>query len=91
MLQTGAFVPIHALSQKKHPYSRLMFSLLIPLVYVSKPGWGRASRKCILRQHLGECNQRRTVELVNQYGSKDLVRVALGTRNDSLGQRFRQK
>jgi hypothetical protein len=49
------------------------------------------SRKCILRQHLGEYNQRRTVELINQYGSKDLVRVALGTRNGSLGQRFRQK
>jgi len=90
MLQTGAFVPIHALSQKKHAHSRLMLSSLIPLVCVPKRGWG-ASRKCILRQHLGEYDQGRTVELVNQYGSKDLVCIAFGTRNGSLGQRFRQK
>lgn len=56
----------------------------------SEARWG-GSRKCILRQHLGEYDQRRTVELINQYGSKDLVRVALGTRNGSLGQCFRQK
>jgi hypothetical protein len=43
MLQTGAFVSIHALSQKKHAYGRLMLSSLIPLVYVSKPGRGRVA------------------------------------------------
>jgi hypothetical protein len=41
VLQTGAFVPTHALSQKKNAYSRLMLSSLIPLVYIPKTGGGR--------------------------------------------------
>lgn len=45
VLQTGAFVPIHALGEEKHAYRRLMLSSLIPLAYVPKP-------KCILRQRL---------------------------------------
>jgi hypothetical protein len=68
-----------------------MLSSLIPLVYAPKPGGVPVANVFILRQHLGKYNQRRTVEFINQYGSKDLVRVALGTRNGSLGQRFRQK
>jgi hypothetical protein len=96
MLQTGAFVPIHASSKKKHAYSRPMLSALIPLVYVPKPpgvgGGGELEMHSFYAQLWGEYDQQqRTVELINQYGSKDLVRVALGTRNNSLGERFRQK
>ena len=49
MLQTGAFAPIYASSQKQHAYSRLMLSSLVPLIYVPTPGGGgRASRKCTI-------------------------------------------
>lgn len=37
MLQTGAFVPIDALGEKKHAYRRLMLSSLAPFVCVPKP------------------------------------------------------
>jgi len=40
VLQTGVFVPIHALGEEKHAYRRLMLSSFIPLVYVPKPGRG---------------------------------------------------
>jgi hypothetical protein len=70
-----------------------MLSSLIPLVYVPKPPGGeRAIRKCTYFTPLSFGRvwiSERTIELINQYGSKDLVRVALGTRNRSLCQRFR--
>ncbi len=92
MLRTGAFVSIHALGEKKHAHRGLMLSSLIPLIYVPKAREEEGkSQMHFSRQHLREHGRRRTVKLIYQYGSKNLVRIAVGTRNGPLSQCSSQK
>jgi hypothetical protein len=90
VVQTGTFVPVHALGEEQHAYCRLILSSPMPLVYLRSTPHMHAFSREALHHDRGKKNGGRTIKVVDEHGSQDFVRIVRGIRCGPLGQRFRK-